>query len=133
MEKNVFAEFTRKTLPNRKGADIAVGDVVILKNDSTNRMFWKLAKVERLLTGKDGIVRAALIKVSNSDRNPRLLKRSVKHLYPLEVKSNESGQIDGAEESETEVTSIPPECATLNVRPRRNAAMMGELLRRFRS
>ena len=46
---------------NRKGADVAVGDVVILKNDSTNRMFWKLAKVERLLTGKDGIVRAASI------------------------------------------------------------------------
>ena len=67
---------------NRKGADVAVGDVVILKNDSTNRMFWKLAKVERLFTGKDGIARAALIKVSNSDRNPRLLKRSVKHLYP---------------------------------------------------
>ena len=121
---------------NRKGADIAVGDVVILKNDSTNRMLWELAKVERLLTGKDGIVRAALIKVSNSDRNPRLLKRSVKHLYPLEVKSNESGQIEGAEESETEVTSISPECSTPNVRPgrpRRNAAMMGELLRRFRS
>ena len=89
--------------------------------------------MERLLTGKDGIVRAALIKVSNSDRNPQLLKRSVKHLSPLEVKSNESGQIDGAEEFETEVTSIPPECATPNVRPRLNAAMMGELLRRFLS
>ena len=55
---------------NRKGADIVVGDVVILKNDSTNRMFWKLAKVELLLTRKDGIVRAALIKVSNSHRIP---------------------------------------------------------------
>ena len=85
-------------------------------------MFWKLAKVEHLLTGKDGIVKAALIKVSNSDRNPRLLKRSVKHLYPLEVKSNESGQIDGAEESKTEVTRIPPECATPNVRPHHNTA-----------
>lgn len=59
---------------NRKGVDIAIGDVVILKNNTSNRMFWKLAKVEELLPGKDGNIRAAIIKVSNADRNPRLLK-----------------------------------------------------------
>ena len=74
---------------NRKGVDIAIGDVVILKNDTSNRMFWKLAKVEELLPGKDGNIRAAIIKVSNADRNPRLLKRSVKHLFPLEVNNND--------------------------------------------
>ena len=59
---------------NRKGVDIAIRDVVILKNNTSNRMFWKLAKVEELLPGKDGNIRAAIIKVSNADRNPRLLK-----------------------------------------------------------
>lgn len=118
---------------NRKGANIDVGDVVILKNESTNRMFWKLAKVEQLLPGKDGLVRAAVIKVSNSDRNPRLLKRSVKHLYPLEVNFNENSQIDQAEEPEAETTSIPSVHAAPNTRPRRNAAITGELLRRFRT
>lgn len=44
---------------NHKGAEIAVGDVVILRNDSTPRMFWKLALDKELLPGRDGIVRAA--------------------------------------------------------------------------
>lgn len=44
---------------NHKGAEIAVGDVVILRNDTTPRMFWKLALDEELLPGRDGIVRAA--------------------------------------------------------------------------
>lgn len=61
--------------------------------------------------------------------NKSLLERSANHLFEsLEVKSNESGQIDGAEESETEVTSIPRECSMPNVSPHRNAAMMRELL-----
>ena len=81
---------------NRKGVDIAIGDVVILKNDTSNRMFWKLAKVEEFLPGKDGNIRAAIIKVSNADRNPRLLTRSVKHSFPLEVNNNDD--IDRTEE-----------------------------------
>ena len=39
---------------NQKGVDIAIGDMVILKNDTSNKMFRKLAKVEKLLPGKDG-------------------------------------------------------------------------------
>lgn len=118
---------------NGKGADIAIGDVVILKNDTSNRMFWKLAKVEELLPAKDGSIRAAIVKVSNADHNPRLLKRSAKHLFPLEV--NITNDIDWTEECEAKPTSFPPVCDTpnpsANTRPPRNAAMMGELMQRF--
>ena len=58
-------------------------------------MFWKLAKVEELLPGRDGLVRAAIVKVVNSDKRPRLM-RSVKHLYPIEVNAKDdeaSGEI----------------------------------------
>ena len=120
---------------NRKGADIAIGDVVILKNDTSNRMFWKLVKVEELVPGKDGNIRAAIIKVSNADRNPRLLKRSVKHLFPLEVNANDD--LHRIEEPEAEPTSVSPVSDTPNIsantRPRRNAAIMAELKRRFRT
>ena len=120
---------------NRKGADIAIGDVVILKNDTSNRMFWKLAKVEELVPGKDGNIRAAIIKVSNADRNPRLLKRSVKHLFPLEVNANDD--LHRIEEPEAEPTSVSPVSDTPNIsantRPRRNAAIMAELKRRFQT
>ena len=37
---------------------IEVGDVMVLRNDSTKRHFWKLAVVQQLLTGSNGVVRA---------------------------------------------------------------------------
>ena len=58
-------------------------------------MFWKLAKVEELLPGRDGHIRAAIVKVVNSDKRPRLM-RSMKHLYPIEVNAKDdetSGEI----------------------------------------
>ena len=69
----------------------------------------------------------------NADHNPCLLKRSVKHLFPLEV--NDSDDIDRTEESEAELTSVSPVRDTpntsANTRPRHNATMMGELMQRF--
>ena len=49
----------------------------------------KLAKVEELLPGEDGVVRAAVIKTCSDNANRvQLLRRSVKHLIPLEVRSS---------------------------------------------
>jgi hypothetical protein len=70
--------------------EIAVGDIVIVQNDKTKRNFWKLAKVEELLPGEDGVVRAAVIKTCSDNTNrSQLLRRSVKHLIPLEVRSTQ--------------------------------------------
>ena len=41
----------------RDGQEIKTGDVVII-HDDTPRINWKLAVVERLITGLDGITRA---------------------------------------------------------------------------
>ena len=68
----------------RSSRSIEVGDVVVLKNDCTKRAFWKLAVVKSLIEGSDGVVRAAVVKVGSQDSPPRILKRSVKHLYTLE-------------------------------------------------
>ena len=46
---------------------ISIGDVVILKKDFTPRSFSKLAKVEQLVKGSDGRVRAAVVKVARSN------------------------------------------------------------------
>jgi hypothetical protein len=70
--------------------EIAVGDIVIVQNDKTKRNFWKLAKVEELLPGEDGVVRAAVIKTCSDNTNrSQLLRRSVKHLIPLEIRSTQ--------------------------------------------
>lgn len=112
----------------RNGPEIAVGDIVILKSDTTNRMFWKLARVEELLTGRDGHARAAVVKVSNSDQRPRLMRRSVKHLFPIEVNAKDDEDASG------EIENTPlVECTTPNSRPRRNAAIMADILRKLQS
>ena len=58
---------------------IKVGDVVQV-HDDTKRINWRLAVVESLITGNDGLVRAANIRTSTGRTNRPLAK-----LYPLEV------------------------------------------------
>ena len=45
----------------RGSQPISVGDIVILKEDGTPRLFWKLAKKEDLIQSDDGMIRAAKI------------------------------------------------------------------------
>lgn len=70
MEKD---KFEGHHLPFTKGLDIAVGDVVILKDHHTKRVFWKLAVVEQLLTGNDEKVWANLVKTTDAQGEPKLL------------------------------------------------------------
>ena len=68
---------------------ISAGDIVLLKNDSTARCMWKLAKVEELISGADGKIRSAIVKVTRSDKRPICLRRVVQHLFPIEVKTTD--------------------------------------------
>ena len=63
---------------------LAQGDVVLVKEEGTARCWWKLAKIVELIYSKDNAVRAARVKVINSDRAVTL-RRPVAHLIPLEV------------------------------------------------
>ena len=65
---------------------ILIGDLVLLKNDSTSRAFWKLGKVEELIPGRDGNVRPAVVKAVSDTGRPSQLRRVVQHLVPIEVK-----------------------------------------------
>ena len=106
-------------------AEIAVGDIVIVQNDKTKRNFWKLAKVEELLPGEDGVVRAAAIKTCSNNANRfQLLRRSVKHLIPLEVRSS-LPVVD--ESNPTLKTKEDLEILPRQARTRRDAAIAGQL------
>mgnify|MGYP002804391833 CR=1 FL=1 len=73
-----------------RSESITVGDIVIIKNDKTNRNFWKLAMVENLLRGDDNMVRAAVVKVVGRKGNQlQRLRRPIQHLIPIEVRANE--------------------------------------------
>lgn len=61
---------------------IEVGDVVQI-HDETSRCKWKLAVVNELICGNDGLVRSARIRTTTGMTNRPIVK-----LYPLEVKPN---------------------------------------------
>ena len=121
-----------------KQRSISKGDVVIVKDDANKRLFWKLAVVTDLIVGVDQQVTAAVVKVSDQHGNTRLLRRSVRHLYPTEVKDEElttnvipekSADLssEGSQSEPQESTDLG---STATCQPRRTAALKGELKRK---
>ncbi|XP_052231025.1 uncharacterized protein LOC127844664 [Dreissena polymorpha] len=66
-------------ISGRNEQTIKVGDIVMV-HDENPRSRWKLARVEALIQGNDGRVRAANIRTDGAITN-----RSITKLYPLEV------------------------------------------------
>ena len=88
---------SRVTKLKGQASCVKVGDVVILKDDNVKRAFWKLAKIVELLKGKDDVARAALINVATDNGPPKMLRRSIKQLIPIEVASSEDKERDTSE------------------------------------
>ena len=77
---------------------LAKGEVVTIKEEERNRNKWTIAFVEDLISGRDGIVRAAKCRAWKGT-----LERAVQHLYPLELSCDR------------EIVQTPPQ---LNPKPR---------------
>lgn len=78
----------KRSNPGDANSKLKVRDVVILKDDSIQRAFWKLAKVETLLPERDGIVRAAIVTIqrgTNLSQSTQRLRRPLRQLIPIEV------------------------------------------------
>ncbi|GFY11899.1 integrase catalytic domain-containing protein [Trichonephila clavipes] len=60
--------------------ELKVGDVVLIEENTKNKFLWKLGKIERTLQGRDNKTRCYELNTSGG-----LLKRTVQHLYPLEL------------------------------------------------
>ena len=104
-------------------------DVVLLKNDGVPRVFWKLATVRELLTSKEGIVRAARVRVVHSDRGRASeLRRPIQHLIPLELQIEPDDEADTTS-TDHEVLSSENDNPERR-QPRRTTAVIGELQRR---
>ena len=105
---------------------VRVGDVVLV-HDTKPRGFWKLARITQLVSGQDGRVRGAILKVASPGKNPQTLKRPLQRLYPLEVPhlSTEERAEGMICESEPETqTPTDENCETVKQsgRPLRSAA-----------
>ena len=100
---------SHKTTGNN-AQQIKIGDVVLV-HDDTARVNWRLAVVESLNKGEDGLVRSANIRTTTGRTN-----RPIARLYPLEVMA--------ADQSTDEITTDDQNQMTDNntTRPVRRAA-----------
>eukprot|EP00731_Ephydatia_muelleri_P021173 Em0013g900a len=74
----------RYSIQLQGSGDIKVGDVVVVHSDKHPRTFWKTGVIEEVLSGRDGLVRGARVRV-RSGNGSILLNWPLQLLYPLEV------------------------------------------------
>ncbi|XP_065896204.1 uncharacterized protein [Dysidea avara] len=111
-------EYHRTTGSNNQ--QIKQGDVVLMW-DEAPRSTWRLAIVEKLMIGKDGLVRAAYIKTSQGRTN-----RPIAKLIPLEVSSPTVTETEGSTNGcQKDTINKPTVKNTADKRPRRAAAHRG--------
>ena len=91
-----------------------MGDVVIISSDDKKRGKWSWGVIERLIIGKDGVIRVAIVRTGKSK-----LERAVHRFYPLELSCDKPVRPEPA--SKTLKLDIP------EFRPRRDAAVAAEI------
>ena len=69
--------------------NIQEGDLVLVEKDLLKRFEWPLARVQKLIYGRDGVVRSAqIVTKEQASRkrkgSPSYIVRSVRDLFPLE-------------------------------------------------
>ena len=112
------------------------GDIVLLHDADLPRGCWKLAKVQGLITGRDGKVRGASLKVASRSGTPTMLNRPLQLLYPLEIHvdphptSLPDGASEDTESSSQQEQPESPECQepARSRPPTRQAAIKGRRL-----
>ena len=95
---------------------VSAGDVVVVHDDQP-RGFWKIGCIERLLTGRDGTVRGAAVRVSSTNGKCSILERPLQRLYPMEIKSTSTET--PTEEPVSSPSDIQEQPLASTVEPRR--------------
>ena len=66
-----------------------MNDIITILDENQKRNKWQLGKIEKLKTGKDGIIRAAEVTVAEQNNKPTVIMRLLQKLFPLEMNENE--------------------------------------------
>ena len=66
------------------------GDMVLVHDPDHPRGFWRIARVERLITRRDGLVRGAILRLPTKNGWQTTLQRPLQLLYPLEISQEET-------------------------------------------
>jgi len=70
---------------NPKATPVLVGDIVVVHHKTLPREFWRLGKVDDVVTGRDGYVRGAKVKVAKKETGSVMLYWPIQRLFPHEV------------------------------------------------
>ena len=99
-----------------------IGEVVLVHDESRPQGFWKLARVENLITGTDNKTRGVVLRTTTDGGRTTCLQRPLQRVYPLEVTGKtEVRETDAPQSSEVNNGDILS--PTLEQRPRRAAAI----------
>ena len=106
-----------------------------VENEQVQRAFWKLCKVVEQIVGPDGSFRSARVEVTSKEKGKTILTRSLKYLIPMEIRSqpplHDSQLTDRAgAKAQPPVQASSQQAAKPHSRPRRKAAVIGEICRR---
>jgi len=103
-------------------ASPSVGEVAILQ-DQTPRTQWKLCRIEELISGKDGMVRAVKVRMGNGT----ILRRPIQHLYSLEIyDENEDQSKKETVKSSQEINVSDGPCPTYSMKSERKSSTVAK-------
>ena len=107
----------RNTSHSRNYKAPEVGDIVLIRDDKPlPRQKWRLCKIEKVIRGRDNFVRGVKLIVASKDGSRNVCHRPLQKIIPLEI-----------------VDAIEPKNEAINEgRPKRKAAVQGQILRRLR-
>ena len=89
---------TRVNNKNDEISKLLLNDVVLIRDDSLKRNVWKKGKVEKLVEGKDGKIRGALLKVCHGGHTT-YIHRPLQRIVPLEVQKDQNDESTAADRS----------------------------------
>ena len=87
---------------------INTGDVVLIEDDGVKRNKWRLGRIEKIVIGRDGVIRGAEVKTSKG-----IISRPLQKLYPLEVMGDDTSNSvndDSVNESAVNESAVNGEC-----------------------
>ncbi|GFT72674.1 integrase catalytic domain-containing protein [Trichonephila clavipes] len=100
--KEYLSELIQKQNDNRE-REPRIGEMVLIGNDNKKRLFWPIAKIIKLIPGRDGEIRTVRLKTQHGT-----VIRLVQRIFPLEVQAIANSDKELKEES-ISVKSTKPE------------------------
>ena len=126
--RNEYLSDLREVTTTKVGKDqphISVGDMVILKNENTKHCLWETYKVVELIHGRDNVIRVP------TEKGTTILSRPLGLLIPLEISCADAEILTTENPGKSGKDMVNSGTGSnVNYRPRRNAAIIGEICRK---